>query len=750
MASSRRLLNLAPGLRWFSPFRSAWGEGAWRGKLRHRIALAFAFFFLLAFVSRHVWVGPGMPAPLEVGVFHLWGSGEQSDLPLQFAVWWEEVRRLARQAEPPWITDRIGAGVPLLGNGQTGLPFPLQLPVWLWGPERGTTVMAFLKLLFAFWGMKLWLGRLRALPPGRLLGALAYAFSLDMVSWLPVPLSWVLAAAPWVLWLLVGALRGSPRQAAGLALLLGVLLGWSLHPETAAFLALASAFLGICLAWPKFRRAKRLFLPLSLAVVIGLGFGLPVVLTIRDSAKYHAPPPAALNLSLSEKLELASLFLVPFRHGNPGAGHFAFPFPHAPLALACGSAVWLLLLAGNTQRRHRRWFWAFSLLALGSLGLFFQVGAVREVALALPVLNRMTWPRLGFLLPLALITLAALRFPRTAPKPAKLISSWLILQGVVLALSWTADAGTGLWVWPTAFFPSLAALVLWKKPAWLPVLAFLEVTWWSAGVFPLSRPGSVDPLLADLAASARWDERAVAIGESVPANLLARAGVVDLRSHDPVRPQTLAALHHALGSQGEDLPGPLTKPWAGLAGAWGVKWLLTGPEGLPQCCQEGWELVREGRQLKLFRNLRWQPPLRAASQLVYPPGDPELGEWEHLDFAEQAVVTGTVSPGTYALPSWEVVDRRPWRLHLQVRTSGPALLLWHVPYTVGWKTLVDTVPRKPIIANLGAMAVVVPEGEHEVVWVYHPPGLILGWSLGGLGLLVTVAWMRRRRHEKVP
>lgn len=690
-----------------------------------------------------------MPQPLEVGVSHLWGSGEQSDLPLQFAVWWEEVRRLARQGEPPWITDRIGAGVPLLGNGQTGLPFPLQLPVWLWGPERGTTIMAFLKLCFAFWGMKLWLGRLQALPPGRLLGAFAYAFSLDMVSWLPVPLSWVLAAAPWVLWLLVGALRGSHRQAAGLALLLGVLLGWSVHPETAAFLALASAFLGICLAWPKLRRAKRFFLPLSLAGVIGLGFGLPVVLTISDSAKYHAPPVAGQSLSLADTLELTLLFLVPFRHGNPGAGHFAFPFPHAPLALACGSAVWLLLLAGNTQRRHRRWFWALSLLALGSLGLFFQVGVVRELALALPVLNKMTWPRVGFLLPLAVISLAALRFPRTPPKPTKLITAWLLLQGAVLTLSWTADVGTGLWVWSTAFSPSLAAVLLWKKPAWLPVVAFLEVAWWSASVFPLSRPGSVDPLLTHLAASAKLDERALAIGESVPANLLARVGVADLRSHDPVRSQALAALHHALGSQGEDLPGPFTKPWAGLAGAWGVKWLLTGPEGLPRCCQEGWELVREGKKLKLFRNLRWQPPLRAASQLGYPPGNPEQGEWEHLDFAEQAVASGTVSPGTYTLPTWEVVDRRPWRLHLRVRTSGPSLLLWHVPYTVGWKTLVDTVPREPMIVNLGAMAVVVPEGEHEVTWVYHPPGLILGCSLGGLGLLVAVAWMCRRRHEKV-
>ncbi|MGC8917624.1 MAG: hypothetical protein ACP5NF_11675, partial [Thermoanaerobaculum sp.] len=40
---------------------------------------------------------PGVYASAGVGSHHLHGSPEQSDLPLQFAVWWEEVRRLARE-----------------------------------------------------------------------------------------------------------------------------------------------------------------------------------------------------------------------------------------------------------------------------------------------------------------------------------------------------------------------------------------------------------------------------------------------------------------------------------------------------------------------------------------------------------------------------------------------------------------------------------------------------------------------------
>ncbi|MGC8917663.1 MAG: hypothetical protein ACP5NF_11875, partial [Thermoanaerobaculum sp.] len=37
------------------------------------------------------------PAVSPYGGEQVSGSPEQSDLPLQFAVWWEEVRRLARE-----------------------------------------------------------------------------------------------------------------------------------------------------------------------------------------------------------------------------------------------------------------------------------------------------------------------------------------------------------------------------------------------------------------------------------------------------------------------------------------------------------------------------------------------------------------------------------------------------------------------------------------------------------------------------
>src|SRR5664280_463354 len=60
-------------------------------------------------------IGPGVSgAPEWGGAVTVTGSPEQTDLPLEFEPWWAEVRRLVADGEPPWISDRIGGGAPLV------------------------------------------------------------------------------------------------------------------------------------------------------------------------------------------------------------------------------------------------------------------------------------------------------------------------------------------------------------------------------------------------------------------------------------------------------------------------------------------------------------------------------------------------------------------------------------------------------------------------------------------------------------
>jgi hypothetical protein len=114
----------------------------------------------------------------------------QSDLVLQLHPWWEEARRQLLTGRLPLISSRVGAGAPLLGSAQIGLWAPVMAPVWVLGPERGTTVMAVWKVELAALGAYLLLvSGWRVRPAAATIGGLAYGLSPFVLGWLLSPLA---------------------------------------------------------------------------------------------------------------------------------------------------------------------------------------------------------------------------------------------------------------------------------------------------------------------------------------------------------------------------------------------------------------------------------------------------------------------------------------------------------------------------------------------------------------------------------
>ena len=121
----------------------------------------------------------------------------QGDLVYQFHPWWEETGRQLRRGELPRIQPGVGGGLPLMANGQTGLWAPVMLPVWLHGPERGTTIMAFWKIELAGLGaFLLFFNVLRLRWAAAAVGGVAWAGTPYLVAWLLVPLAWATAMLP--------------------------------------------------------------------------------------------------------------------------------------------------------------------------------------------------------------------------------------------------------------------------------------------------------------------------------------------------------------------------------------------------------------------------------------------------------------------------------------------------------------------------------------------------------------------------
>jgi hypothetical protein len=705
---------------------------------------------------RGLHLEPGAPGATQwggpVGVV---GSPEQSDLPLEFSVWWTEVRRLVADGEPPWISDRIGGGAPLFANGQTGLPFPLQLPVWVLGPERGSDVMAFWKLELAALGVFLFLLRLRARAAAATAGALAYAFGLYELSWVVVPLAWIVAATPWAWWALVGTLRGRRADAAILALLLGVLAGWSVHAESAGFLWLAIASGGLVLAWGRRRRVLRLIAPLPLALAVAAIGALPTAWTIAASSKLEATRGRALypgpDVTWPLRVRAFALLVSPWREGSPVAGTWRMPFPYAPVAVSVGAVAFVLALAAPLGRRQRRTGLALAAVGAGAAALVFQVPGVSQLASRVPVVGVMTWARAGFLVGFTVACEAALGMDAWLSRPRRRRLAFVALAVLLTAVVLRLSARTQVRVQELVALPlpGLAAIVAAAPaaaPLLLPALVGAEAVADGWGVLPGSRHIATPAIARTLEQKVRLEGgRVLGLGAALPANLPALSGLSDLRDVDPVRPRALARLQLALGAAGMDLPGPVTTPWAGLAGAWGVRWLATPPGGLSGPAAAGWEEAYRDGSGRLYRNARALPVVRLVGAACASPGDPGSGAWEGIDFATTAVMDAPPRLGGGGTVS--VVEDRPFRHLARVLASGPVLAVLHVPRAPGWRAFLDGHPAPIREADLGAMGVVVPEGEHEVRWEYSPPGLRVGvaLTLAGLAGCLVLSLSSRRR-----
>lgn len=723
-----------------------------RELLRFQLAVDL---LLLLFPGRVLLTGAHLgPGPLSGEswgtVRTVSGSPDQVDLPTQLHVWWEEARRLVASGEPPWISDRIGGGLPLFAGGQTGLLFPPQLPVWLFGAENGTDVMALLKLEAAALGMFFLFRRLGLKPASGALGGIAWGFGLPLLSWLVSPMGWVFASAPWALFFLLGALRGRGRSQAALALLFGALLGGGVSLEAAGFLFLATAVAGLVLGWGKPLRILRAAVPLALALLVSAVGLLPVLLGIPKVSGPDAPVTVApLGPFLSELV--ASTLFVPWRYGHPADGSWRQGFAATGVAFGVGISAWAIAAAAFPRRRHRRAALAFLALGLLGAGFLFVVPGFREIFLALPLFPRLLWHRAGFLPGFAVVLLAGLG-----------ADAWLARRRGGLLIPAAVALGIGVAVLiatspvrpvpRAALLPAVAPVLLIGAALAgrrtgglaLPLAVAVEVCLIGWNLLPASVPAPAPAAVEELRRLAAPGGRVLGYAGALQPNFAARLGLSDLRANDPVAPRSFRALQGAL-SVSDPLLGAVFTPWSGLSGAWGVAWMVSIaplPEGAPFA--QGWEKTAVAGDGGVWRNARGLEPVRVAvAERVWP------GRWDAAldaaDFSREAVVERSLGlSGTARL---DILERTPSRVSARVVCDGRCLAVFASPLAPGWIARVDGAVSPLVTANVAAMGILVPGGTHEVSWRYVPPGLGPGAAATLLGLAGCIIPVRARRRR---
>lgn len=683
---------------------------------------------------------------------------------LQVEPWLEYTRVELRSGRVPLWNPLVGGGAPHLANGQSAVFDPFHLIAYLGELPVAHAWMAAGRLEFAGLGMFL-LARAWGLPRlGRWFAGLAYPFCGFLVVWLLYPPT---ASAVWLPWMLWAATRllddvSRPRVAALAALTAGSLLGG--HVQTTAHNLLAVAAF---VAWRASRATPLSWKPPTAslgAIVLGVALAgvqlLPHAAYLRRSPVWADREREHSGASLAPRPLDAACAALPLIYGSQRRGH-----PNLARALGVhnlnesaggfaglATLLWLAPLAWRS-RRERPLVPFLAGMAFLSAAVAFAVPPFVQLAHLLPVLRVMDHRRLVHLTAFALVLLAAHALDRPAPASTSRrfrLVAWL--AGVVLllgALGVPVVAGSlrerALAHYRETSDPSvavsraerqLADLTGFLPPYLLLAAAQCGAIGWLAGRGD-RRPGSLaaglvlldlfafgfghnpaidpadhrprSPLIDHLGRVAPPPLRVLAIGETLPPNMLMRYGLADIRNYDSV--ETSANL---------------------------------------RAFESLYEPDRERGAHTSRRQVTWEGVLRAREALrqaavaaVVGDTPPPPGAFSRVDVIDGCWIARLETPpriGVFASPGEIRIDDPP--------PPDQAIVL-PVTYDPGWRAETESRGPAQVVDREGFLAVRTTAGESRITLRYDPPEFRIGLALSLVASAATLAWLTlgARRHR---
>lgn len=534
---------------------------------------------------------------------------------------------------------------------------------------------------------------------------------------------------------------------------------------------------------------------------------------------YSMAPEHTLSLAVPEQHGLADAYqeriIARMRAGLDTSGENTFKL-HTEYV---GALVLGLFLLGFLYcRRDRRW-WFFLALTLFAFSIAFggHTPLYRLYYAVLPGTRMFRTPDIGFIMvPMALAAMAALALERMAALraaragarrraadddvPELSMATWVfggmavaaVLGGLTLGNAPTAaQNAAGGWI-RFALFCALLATVFWlwtggrvRSRGFAIAIALLTVAdlWVVDRVFfrtvePPEQMFRADDVASFLQArQAQEDPFRVwvvpgsqVLGPQVPTyhghdNYLMRFGIEQASGEHGNQIQRWNEYLGAGQQVYVDYHNVLTDLMQAARegdptqylGASNVRYVVTMAEvPLP-----GWTRVHSGPSALIYENPAATPRAWLAAEVeALAEGDAALERMLQpgWDPAATAFVYGEAPEGLGSGPleaSVHVREHRHDRVTMQASASRPALLVLADNWYPGWEATVDGAEVPIHRVNHTFRGVVVPAGEHEVVFTFRPPELYLGlWiylgSLALLGLAAVWAVLAAVRRRATP
>jgi hypothetical protein len=118
--------------------------------------------------------------------------------------------------------------------------------------------------------------------------------------------------------------------------------------------------------------------------------------------------------------------------------------------------------------------------------------------------------------------------------------------------------------------------------------------------------------------------------------------------------------------------------------------------------------------------------------------DPTRVYFNDEDYQELKDYVSSTSPGDTVF----LTGFSPLEMTIRSKSEGPVLVNLLQSYYHGWRAKVDEEPVKIYMANFGLMSVVVPAGEHEVIFGYRPVDVRIAFYVSLVVFLMGLMLLR--------
>ena len=665
---------------------------------------------------------------------------------------------------PMWLPYSFN-GLPALDIGvANGLLYPPRLLLMtVFSPIRQHDLILFAHALISALGMYALMRYWGANAVGALLGALVW----EMNGHRQYTLTYenLAIAAAWLPLMMLGASLAIKKQSVPWAMATGVALGMSLLGNT--YFGYVSAWVLTCwylvLIVPASRRlflegrSRSAIFCLSLPVIsaaVALALSAAAWLTLLGMLPHVNRGTQTLEQQLRSAVPLGAFFralLLP-----QTAGGVANKAGQISCFVFVGTPALIFVLAGFLRRSAPTFFATITgVISVGMiLGLLPVIGFLR---LVLPQFSSMHPYQTGpFLFCFAVAVLAAFGTAEVGKYFRGSVSQRHLSLKIVLPLIGVAALQLILSTW--IINPSQPAQSQWLFPE-TPLISSLKAH---------QDPYHILPIYLHLP-SGEWAPPVLAGKVAIDFDLRSSSGYESIM---PTSTVTLWRTVEAGGRPVQDVRGEPYKPYfyndllpITLLQNLSVGLLATHPNailrdvnGSDPVASGAAQLIYRGPDGDVYRLKGALPRAFLAPGVLAVPDEPTALKMlvdERFEARKAAIVVGENTAATTLLPASDrssdesestatIVKDRLNEVEIEVVTQRAAMLVLNDSWHRGWKVFVDGAEQPVLKVNYDFRGVVVPSGNHRVVFLYRPALLLIGLGISGVTMLlvlITLTWI---------